>query len=263
MKTSIASSAPVRLVVLLAFVALAGVGTRHLWPAGLVHAAGVVQFVATDDVGPWFKCVGDGCVPAGTARTQSLAVVRPGTDVQVTVGNESGTVHTFSSLVYPAGAHQMPFDQPEAFRASSRTVTLTEPGLYVFVCKVHPFMLATAIVDDPNTPGLDLGENVSLVNGVTVPTSSDLATRLLRAFWLITNPKNYQDHNPETNPSMNWSIDYPENIPVRITGGAVVDLKQTLEARYNNHVSLPAPFKPAQKGVGEVWVDTEYENTAG
>jgi plastocyanin len=260
MKASIAASARVRLLVLFMFVALAGVGAHRAWPDGLVHAANAVNFIATDDVGPWFKCVGNGCVQAGT---QSLAVVNPGADVQVTVGNESGTVHTFSSLLYPAGAHQMPFDQPEAFRAASKSVTLTEPGLYVFVCKVHPFMLAATIVDDPATDGLDLGENVSLVNGITVPTSSDLATRLLRAFWLITNPLNYQDHNPGTNPSMKWKIDYPANVPVRIAGGAVVDLKNTLEARYGNNLQLAAPFNPTQKGVGEVWVDTEYENTAG
>ena len=123
--------------------------------------------------------------------------------------------------------------------------------------------LAATIVDDPTTPGLDLGENVSLVNGITVPSSSDLATRLLRSFWLITNPMNYQDHNPATNPSMTWTIDYPAGVPVRISGGAVVDLKNTLEARYGNHLPLAAPFKPAQKGIGEVWIDTEFENTAG
>lgn len=141
-----------------------------------------MNFITTDDPGPWFQCVGTGCVPAGT---QSLAVVPPNTSIKITVGNETNTVHTFTSLLFPAGAQHMPFDQRSAFRGSSRTVNLADPGLYVFVCKVHPFMLAAAIVDDPATAGLDLGENISLVNGITVPTSSDLATRLLRAFWLI------------------------------------------------------------------------------
>jgi hypothetical protein len=243
----------------LAIVTLALVGTNPRWLGGVAHAAGVVNFIATDDVGPWFQCVGAGCVPAGT---QSLAVVQPGTDVRITVGNESNTVHTFTSLVFPAGAQQMPFDQPAAFRNGSRSVTLTDPGLYVFVCKVHPFMLAATIVDDPATAGLDLGENVSMVNGITVPSSSDLATRLLRTFWLITSPGNYQDHNPATNPALTWNINYPAGVPVRITGGAVVDLKATLEARYGNNVPIPGPFNPPQKGVGEVWVDLEYEKTA-
>jgi DNA-binding beta-propeller fold protein YncE len=245
----------------LAIMLIAAAGTKP-WNRGLgviAKAAGVVNFIATDDVGPWFKCVGAGCVAAGT---ESLAVVQPGTDVRITVGNETNTVHTFTSLVFPAGAQQMPFDQDAAFRAGSRSVTLTDPGLYVFVCKVHPFMLAATVVDDPATAGLDLGENISLVNGITVPTSSDLATRLLRAFWLITSPGNYQDHNPATNPAMTWNINYPAGVPVRISGGAVVDLKTTLEARYGNNLPLAVPFNPAQPGVGEVWVNTEYENTA-
>jgi DNA-binding beta-propeller fold protein YncE len=248
--------------VVLAILLIAVAGTKP-WHRGfgvIAKAAGVVNFVATDDVGPWFKCVGAGCVPAGT---QSLAVVQPGTDVRITVGNESNTVHTFTSLVFPAGAQQMPFDQNSAFRDGSRSVTLSDPGLYVFVCKVHPFMLAATIVDDPATAGLDLGENVSLVNGITVPTSSDLATRLLRAFWLITSPGNYQDHNPVTNPALTWNINYPAGVNVRISGGAVVDLKNTLEARYGNNLPIPGPVTPPQEGVGEVWVDLEYEMTAG
>jgi DNA-binding beta-propeller fold protein YncE len=239
-------------------IVLIGAGAGYRWIGGLAQAAGVVNFIATDDPGPWFQCVGNGCVQAGT---QSLAVVQPNTPVKITVGNETNTVHTFTSLLFPTGATHMPFDQQKAFRAASRTVNLEKPGLYVFVCKVHPFMLAATIVDDPATTGLDLGESITLVNGITVPTSSDLATRLLRAFWLITSPGNYQDHNPATNPSLTWTINYPPGVPVRITGGAVVDLKATLEARYGNDVPLAPPSTPANPGVGEVWVDAEYEKT--
>jgi DNA-binding beta-propeller fold protein YncE len=246
------------LIPVVAALAAVGVGVRRI--GSVARAAAAVNFIATDDVGPWFQCVGAGCVPAGT---ESLAVVAPGSEVQVTVGSESETVHTFSSLVFPTNAAQMPFDQPTAFRNGTRSVTLDDPGLYVFVCKVHPFMLAAAIVDDPATEGLDLGEEISLVNGIDVPTSSDLATRLLRAFWLITNPLNYQDHNPLTNPSLTWTIDYPSGVDLRITGGAVVDLKETLEDRYGNNLPIPGPVTPPQKGIGEVWVDTEYEMTAG
>jgi len=246
-----------RLCVLIAFLlVLAAAAPLRDW---LVQSANVVNFIATDDVGPWFKCVGEGCVPAGT---ESLAVVQPNTPIKISVSAETNTVHSFTSLVFPQGAQHMPFDQREAFRNSSRTVNLKDPGLYVFVCKIHPFMLAAAVVDNPATPGLDLGENISLVNGITVPTSSDLATRLLRAFFLITNPANYQDHNPLTNPGLTWTINYPAGVPIRITGGAVVDLKTVLEARYGNNLPIAGPSLPATPGVGEVWVDTEYEKTA-
>lgn len=117
------------------------------------QAAGPVNFIATDEPGPWFKCVGNGCVPKSVALTESLAIVPPNTELRITNGGQTSTVHTFTSLLYPTGATNMPFDQPEAFRGS-RSVRLVDPGLYVFVCKLHPFMLAATIVDDPATVAL-------------------------------------------------------------------------------------------------------------
>ena len=74
----------------------------------------------------------------------------------------------------------MPFDQSRAYKGGG-IVKLTTPGLYVFTCKVHPYMFGAVIVDDPATDGLDLGETIDLATGiVNLPTSSDLATRLLR-----------------------------------------------------------------------------------
>lgn len=233
------------------------------------QAGNTVNFIATDEPGSWFKCVGGyGCVNAGS---QSLAVIAPGDTVQINNGqgiNNSGTdttntVHTFTSLLYPTGALHMPFDQPSAFRGT-RNIQLTTPGLYVFVCKLHPFMLAATIVNDTSTDGLDLGEAITLISynqTVSVPTSSDLATRLLRTFFLITNAANYQDHNSATNPSHKFNIAYPAGVPVRITGGAVLDLKDTLEARYGNNLDLAQLSDPAKPGVGEIWIDAEYEKT--
>jgi hypothetical protein len=216
-------------------------------------------FQLNDGPGPWFRCAsGRGCVQAGT---QSLAVVSPGSVVRFIGGSETETVHTTTSLLWPltsAGddADNMPFDQAAAFRGA-QAVTLNTPGLYVFVCKLHPFMLAAVIVDDAATTGLDLGDQIRLVNGLTVPTLSDLGIRLLRAFWIITNPENYQDHNPATNPGLAWNVNLPA-VNVRVTGGAVIPL-----AALSIHTTLEAPFNPVVPGVGEVWVDTEYENTAG
>ena len=238
------------------------------------HAA-TVNFISTDEPGPWFKCVGAGCVPAGT---QSLAVIAPGDIVQIDNGqgianmgtDTTNTVHTFTSLLWPKNAANMPFDQPDGAFRGTRSVVLENPGLYVFVCKLHPFMLAATIVDDPATSGLDLGENVTLLSynqTVHILTSSDLATRLLRAFFLITNPANYQDHNPATNHNLKWKIKYPESVNVRVGipggGSTVVDLKTVLEARYGNNLDIPGPSLPTTPGVGEIWVDAEYEKTTG
>ena len=61
-------------------------------------------------------------------------------------------MHTATSLLFPPAPQAMPFDQPTAFRGTEQ-VRLTSPGLYVFLCKLHPFMLGGVIVDDPSTTG--------------------------------------------------------------------------------------------------------------
>jgi hypothetical protein len=47
----------------------------------------------------------------------------------------------------------MPFDEITAYDGGA-IVQLEDPGLYVFVCKLHPFILGAVIVDDPS-PLLD------------------------------------------------------------------------------------------------------------
>src|SRR5499427_5318029 len=225
-------------------------GAIILWAPTAAHAQNTVTFLRTDEPGRWFKNV------AGPiAGTQSLAVATPGVVVTFEDINTSNAVHTVTSLLYPTGASGMPFDSG-TIDDDVVNVTLTTPGLYVFTCKIHPYMFAAVIVDDPATPGLDLGDSIKLLTGVTVPTSSDLATRLLRTFFIATNPSNWQDHTLAT-----WHVTYP-NVDVRITGGAVVNLPAVLNARYGNDTPMAQPFKPSTDGVGEVWVDTQFELTA-
>lgn len=207
-----------------------------------------IEFDLTDEPGRWFKSKGG---PIG--GSQSLAIGQPG--VEVKFSGRSHTVHTMTSLIFPTGAVNMPFDTDPT--KGSREVDLITPGLYVFVCKIHPYMLGVVIVDNPNTAGLDLGEQISVVPGIHVPTSSDLATRLLRVFFIATNPSNWQDFR-STSP---WHVTYPD-VNVRITGGAVVNLRAVLNARYGNDIILPRLQKPATAGVGEVWVDTQFELTS-
>jgi YVTN family beta-propeller protein len=208
-----------------------------------------VVFELTDEPGAWFRNA------AGpVAGFQALAVVTPGTEVRFT--GKSNTVHTRTSLLFPTRAVNMPFDTPH--RKGSDDVMLHTPGLYVFTCKIHPYMFGAVIVDDPATPGLDLGESITLLNGVTVPTGSDLATRLLRTFFIATHPSNWLDH---TSPAP-WHITYP-NVDVRLTGGVVVNLDRVLSARYGNDLPKAPLMNPATPAVGEIWVDTQFEKTRG
>jgi hypothetical protein len=209
----------------------------------------LIEFNLTDEPGKWFQSTAG---PIGGSN--SLAVGKPG--VEIKFSGKSHTVHTMTSLIFPTGAVNMPFDTDPT--KGSRSLKLITSGLYVFVCKIHPYMLGAVIVDDPNTKGLDLGEQVSIIPGIHVPTSSDLATRLLRVFFIATNSSNWQNFRS----SAPWHVTYP-NVNVRITGGTVVNLKTVLEARYGNDIALPPLQNPSVPGVGEVWVDTQFELTSG
>lgn len=215
-------------------------------PAAAFADDNEVEFELTDIPGRWFD------TGNSIAGTRSLAIARPG--VRVKFSGNSNTVHTRSSLVFPTGAENMPFTTEP--RKGGDEVELTTPGLYVFACSIHPYMLGAVIVDDPSTPGLDLGDTIDLINDVRVPTSSDLATRLLREFFIATNPANWQNY-ASTAP---WHITYPD-VDVRVDIG-VVNLPDVLNERYGNDIPLEALKKPVRPAVGQIWVATQFELTA-
>jgi len=93
----------------------------------------------------------------------------------------------------------------------------------------------------------------SLVNGITVPSSSDLAARLLRTFFIATNPANWQNY-ASSNP---WHITYP-NVDVRVDIG-VVNLPAVLNARYGNDIHLAPLQNPAAQAVGDNNGDTRTD----
>jgi plastocyanin len=244
---------------------------------------GLVTFVISDEPASWYRSARADTIFSITGGTRSLEVIPPGSSVNFIMA-DTNTVHTMTSLLWPSeagdpinGHHSnngngkgrgrgiantehasMPFDQSRAYKGGG-IVKLTTPGLYVFTCKVHPYMFGAVIVDDPATDGLDLGETIDLATGiVNLPTSSDLATRLLRIFFIATAPNNWQDFTSATP----WKVTYP-NVSVRITGGVVANLSDVLTARYGNDIALTPPVPPAIPGVGEVWVDTQFEKTAG
>src|SRR5262245_27044742 len=215
-------------------------------------ASDAAEFQLTDQPGHWFTNVAGAIGP-----TQSLAVVSPGSRVKFS--GQSATVHTITSIIFPDGAPGMPFDTP-AMKGSAEAV-LQKPGLYVFSCKIHPYMFAAVIVDDATTPELDLGKTMRLINGITVPTASDLALRLVRTFFIATSPSNWRDYRTAT-----WNPSYPA-VAVRAhdqAGNPVIvpDLNAFFETYFAEGVSNTL-FNPLVAGVGEVWVDTQFELTAG
>ena len=225
---------------------------------------GLATFIVSDEPASWFRSArGDALSPV--THTKSLEIIPPGSSVHFIMSDTAG-VHTITSLLWPSeaghndhgGDHFMiPFDEAKAYRGGA-ILKLNVPGLYVFTCKIHPFMFAAVIVDDPATDGLDLGNTIDMVSGIkNLPTSSDLATCLLHTFFVTTVPGNWQNFtSPEP-----WKTVYPD-VDVKVDIGTV-NLQDVLHTRYGDNINLKQLGKPAVPGVGEVWVDTQFEKTAG
>lgn len=229
-------------------------------------------FVVNDEPGHWFD--------AGPAwdlgGTRSLVVVNPGDTVffTQTVGPKAvESRHTVTSLIWPAGSYVSEQIDQDSANMENHQVTLQTPGLHVFVCKLHPYMLGAAIVDDPSTPELDLGESLVLLGGpggtVPFPTvaggaPTDIALRVLRAFFIVTNPNNWKDYTKVGTPYM---PQYPE-VPVRLGILSIPNLNDAMQnyfvaAKHIDGGMIEKQHRPKTKGIGEVWVDTAYELSGG
>ena len=198
----------------------------------------------------------DAAVPgAGThfsgSEGRSLAVINPGETVNFGM-KDSQTKHTITTLIYPSDAKQIGgngnlraaglghFDHQLGVRGSTllidtdgSPVGLETPGLYVFVCKIHPYMLGAVVVDDPTTnlyiagdpnlpfPLLDLSDSLTILTRTgnvdpaaldfptKVPPTHDLALTLLKTFYVITDPNNWKDYTLQS-----WDVALP---PVLVT----------------------------------------------
>jgi hypothetical protein len=235
--------------------------------AGLMLGAGNLAFAdatfkVTDTPGYWFDTGND------IAGTRSLAIISPGETVHFIQKNgeprDVESRHTVTSLIWPSTAGPTEKIDQEAANIENHHVTLTTPGLYVFVCKLHPYMLGGVIVNDATTPGLDLGANLTLLGPtaagqVTFPTATDLGLRLLRAFFVVTNPGNWKDY---TKVGTIYQPTYP-SVDVNAGPGIVVNLKDAIIGLNIDGQLITKQEKPRKKGIGEVWIDTAYELTQG
>ncbi|WAL65432.1 cupredoxin domain-containing protein [Amycolatopsis cynarae] len=178
----------------------------------------------------------------------------------------AASAHTATSLIWPDGAKGFPFDQGGAW-VGNQSVQLTEPGLYAFQCKIHPYMLGAVVVDDPLTPGLDFGKKLHVNSrALTVPSNADIITQLVTKFFNITAPGNWQHYSATQDTTWNPS-DYPPAPILTYDENGKPQLIPLLSLYLKQHQGVPktlpaANKKPATPGVGEVWIDTEMEQYA-
>jgi DNA-binding beta-propeller fold protein YncE len=237
-----------------------------------------VTFTVNDTPGHWFDAGPTWDLGGG----RSLAIIKPGETVhfnQTVLGDPRNveSKHTVTSLIWPSNAvNSEKIDQSSANQAN-HAVTLNTEGLFVFVCKLHPYMLGAVIVNGEGHQGLYLGDALTLLGVGSVPTTFDanagtgnppsyaptnLWLRVLRAFFIVTTPSNWKDY---TKVGQQYKPAYPP-VPVVLGSGAaqinVADLNAALQASFDGEV-IQKQQKPRRKGIGEVWVDTQYELTSG
>jgi FtsP/CotA-like multicopper oxidase with cupredoxin domain len=224
-------------------------------------------------------------------QSRMLALVETGETVLWSM-KDSETKHTVTSLVWPTGAQldgkdfffnaELPVRGSTFLTDSSgEPVGFEDPGLYVFVCQIHPYMLSTVVVTEPvpvpsggkdfgwaagHLP-LNFGDAVNVLvrvgsspapqSGIPLftPDFSDLGTHLptnlVRTAYVIMDPANWKDYS-----SGQWDVNLPP-----------VPVGNSTHFLFLNGIDIEAVeiddelFNPAQKGVGEVWINTQFELT--
>ena len=197
-------------------------------------------------------------------HTRSLTAGASPTTVKFEIGEPfTSENHTVSSIIWPEGAKNMPFEQQGSLQGSL-SVDLVTPGLYAFQCRVHPYMLGATVIDDPTTPGADFGTKVRWIDGTVMPSASHEILSIVRSFFIVTEPANWQhyaDHDTS------WDPSYPA-API-MAGDAdgnpffIPNLDKFYQEMFHEPITLKAPVAPTEPGLGEFVVGTQWEHSAG
>ena len=169
----------------------------------------------TDEPGNWFK---------SEATGTPLSVVSAGDRVDFKIGNCcTNTRHTATLIIKPEGSG-LTFDQDKS-QMGTLSATFDVPGVYVLVCKVHPYMTAVVAVteEDGTIPDVTAG---SLPFLQYIGASSLPATTVLSVITTIA--------PTDADKQAKWDILGEED-----------------------EVLPPVP------GIGEVWIDTQFEFVPG
>jgi plastocyanin len=172
-------------------------------------------FQLTDEPGNWFR--------SETTRTP-VTILDVGGRVDFVAGHETDTEHTATLVIKPVGS-RLSVDQDDARNGGVASATFDVPGVYVFLCKVHPYMTGVVAVRDRN--------------GVIPPVTAEQLP-FIRHLGVESLPA-------------------PAVLDV-LTAVAPADA----DKRAKWDILGPAEgTRPAVSGIGEVWIDTQFEWVPG
>jgi plastocyanin len=166
----------------------------------------------TDEPGNWFRSQRSG---------SPVSVVPVGGRVDFVAGDLTNTKHT-ATLVNKPPASRLVVDQDDARSGGVDSAEFDVPGVYLFLCKVHPYM--TGVVGVTDAAG-----NIPDVTAQQLPFIGHLGAASLPATTVLA----------------------------VLPAVAATDAEKA--EKWDLGVTTP-PFKPAVLGVGEVWIDTQFES---
>ena len=169
----------------------------------------------TDEPGNWFRSERSGT---------PLAVVSVGGRVDFVAGELTNTRHTATLVNKPVGS-TLVVDQDDAKSGGVASATFDRAGVYLFLCKVHPYMTGVVAVTDARG-------NVPPVTAAQLPFIGHLGAASLPA---------------------------PTVLDVLPTVAPTAADKQ----RKWDIASAGDEREPGVPGVGEVWIDTQFEAVPG
>jgi YVTN family beta-propeller protein len=197
-------------------------GTRAFWAAGaallalllapgLSPASGRDTVHLSDEPGNWFRSAASGT---------PVSVIDAGGRVDFVIGGCcTSTRHTVTLLVKPTNS-RIAMDQDQSQRGTL-SLTFDVPGVYVLICKIHPYMTAVVAVRDG-------AGNIPNVTSASLPFIGHLGATSLPANTVLSVMTTVAASDADK--AAKWDI-----------------------------LTRSSERKPTVPGVGEVWVNTQFE----
>ena len=185
-----------------------------LFPSATFAGATAIVHL-TDAPGNWFR---------GDASGTPVTVISPGDRVDFKINNCcTSTRHTVTLLVKPE-ASAISLDQDQS-QMGTLSLEFDVPGVYVLVCKIHPYMTAVVAVTDGqgNIPDVTAGQ---------LPFIGHLGVNALPAATVLSVITTVAPTDADK--LAKWDIFGPGD-----------------------------EFRPAIPGVGEVWINSQFERVPG